>query len=161
MTSDVGTPRPSTSSAQLDLARQLAGLLEGQIHGLAEVTAALREQTRALERLPDQVRAAVAEGAHELAGDVAQRVVSSVLLEALQPRPGRGEASGARPAPEPPPSAAAERLADAKAKALLALAGLLTAAAVGLGGGWLWWGGGAAARPLPPHHAPASGGGAP
>lgn len=138
----------SRSGEHLALATQLAGLLEGQIHGLAEVTQALREQTRALERLPEQVRMAVAEGAHELASDVAQRVVSSVLLEALQPRPPRPEESGARPLPAPPPGpsqGAQDRLADAKARLLMALAGLLTAAAVGLGGGWLAWGG---------HHAP-------
>lgn len=153
-------PSVSSSGAHLDLARQLAGLLEGQIHGLAEVTQALREQTRALDRLPEQVRGAVAEGAHELASDVAQRVVSSVLLEALQPRPPRVETSGARLAPEPPPgpsSAAADRLADAKARLLLALAGVLTAAAVGLGGGYLAWGGGPA-RPAPVQPSP---GGAP
>lgn len=161
---DVGTPTVSNSGEHLGLARQLAGLLEGQIHGLASVAEATREQTRVLEQLPDKVQTAVLAGLRDQAREVADKVVASVLLEALQPRPARAETSGARPAPEAPPGAASpaqERLADAKAKALLALAGLLTAAAVGLGGGWLWWGGGAAARPLPPHHAPAPGGGAP
>jgi DNA-binding FrmR family transcriptional regulator len=142
------------------LARQLANLLEGQIRGLASVAEATREQTQVLQQLPEQVRAAVAEGLHSLAVDVAQRVVSSVLLEALQTHPTRVEGSGAKPAPDPKAGlsqGAQDRLAEAKARVLLALAGALTALAVGLGGGYLAWGGGPV-RPIPAHPTP---GGAP